>query len=329
MEELKTIKQVFKDYNSNSFALSEAKIACINLYKKTNTLELKMNVTSSILMKDLTDFEKYLEKRFGFRNIDIKIENNVEDDVDKKITLEWQDIVEYMAFKHPLTKALLKNSRVIIDGNKLLVKLAIKGKKILEARSFNKILAQKLQDLYHKNYIVEYQEEITKEMLKTYEEQAKELEKQAILLAQKEAQEHLIEVKEEAMQQKAAKKSASDIPPVGGNMPPEMIAPMPEPPPEEEKENTPLIYGRSLKIKEELSKVIDLSVDSGKVLLDGEILNTDERELKSGKFLVTFDLYDGSSTITCKAFVEADKKPEVMRKIKISKRCESKWYGTI
>ena len=70
----------------------------------------------------------------------------------------------------------------------------------------------------------------------------------------------------------------------------------------EQEENSPLIYGRSLKIKEELSKVIDLSVDSGKVLLDGEILNTDSRELKSGKFLVTFDLYDGSSTITCKAF---------------------------
>ena len=51
-------------------------------------------------------------------------------------------------------------------------------------------------------------------------------------------------------------------------------------------------------------------------MLDGEILNTDSRELKSGKFLVTFDLYDGSSTITCKAFVEADKHDAVIKRLK-------------
>ena len=44
-ESLKTVKQVFKDYNSNSFALSEAKVFCVNIYKKTNELEIKLKVT--------------------------------------------------------------------------------------------------------------------------------------------------------------------------------------------------------------------------------------------------------------------------------------------
>ena len=73
MEELKTVKQVFRDYNSNSFALSEAKVVCVNIYKKTNILEIRLKVASSILMKDLADFEKYLAKRFNFKDIDIKI----------------------------------------------------------------------------------------------------------------------------------------------------------------------------------------------------------------------------------------------------------------
>ena len=80
-----------------------------------------------------------------------------------------------------------------------------------------------------------------------------------------------------------------------------------EVPQDKPQEESPLIFGRSLKLKEQLVKVIDLSVDSGKVQLDGEILNIDSRELKSGKVLVMFDLYDGSSTITCKAFSEGDK----------------------
>ena len=61
---------------------------------------------------------------------------------------------------------------------------------------------------------------------------------------------------------------------------------------EQEKETSPLIFGRSLKLKEQLVKINDLSVDSGRVVLDGEILNIDSRELKSGKVLVMFDLYE-------------------------------------
>ena len=80
-----------------------------------------------------------------------------------------------------------------------------------------------------------------------------------------------------------------------------------EVPQEDQQETSPLIYGRSLKLKEQLVKVIDLSVDSGKVQLDGEILNIDSRELKNGKVLVMFDLFDGSSTITCKLFSPPDK----------------------
>ena len=86
-----------------------------------------------------------------------------------------------------------------------------------------------------------------------------------------------------------------------------------------EQENSPLILGRSLNIKETLVKVEDLSIDSGKIALEGEVLNIDSRELKSGKFLLTFDLYDGSSTITCKSFIVPEKLKEVTGKLKNAK----------
>ena len=41
-EKLKTVKEVFKDFDFNSFALSEAKVGCVNIYKKSNTLELRL-----------------------------------------------------------------------------------------------------------------------------------------------------------------------------------------------------------------------------------------------------------------------------------------------
>ena len=324
-QKLKTVKEVFKDYDFTSFALSEAKVVCVNVYKKSNTLELKLKATSSILMKDLTDFEKYLEKRFVFKNIEIKMEQAEESnaDIDKKIQLEWKEIVDYMAYKHPLTKALLKKSKITIENNKIIIHLVLKGKDVLEARGFDKILSTKLKDLYHKNYVVSFEEEVTKEMLEEYQAHSRELEKQAILLAQQEAEEHAKTKEIEKAGEKTKKKANSSN---GENIAkePSMKEIESVPPPWEEsasepEEVSPIIYGRSAKIKEELTKVADLSVDSGKVLLDGEILNIDSRELKSGKFLVTFDLYDGTSTITCKAFVEADKHEGVEKRLKGAK----------
>ena len=82
----------------------------------------------------------------------------------------------------------------------------------------------------------------------------------------------------------------------------ETKADVPEPPEEEDEEDTPLILGTSENITEELIKVQDLGVDDGKVALQGEVIFTEERTVKSGKTLFSFDLYDGTSTITCKAF---------------------------
>lgn len=87
----------------------------------------------------------------------------------------------------------------------------------------------------------------------------------------------------------------------------------------EQEEKTPVILGRNGNIKDTLVKVADISIDSGKIALEGEIINTDSRELKSGKFLIMFDLYDGTSTITCKAFVEADKAKGAIKRLEEAK----------
>ena len=94
---------------------------------------------------------------------------------------------------------------------------------------------------------------------------------------------------------------------------------VPEPPEEEDEEDTPLILGTSENITEELVKVQDLGVDDGKIALQGEVIFTEDRTLKSGKTLFSFDLYDGTSTITCKAFLDKDKAKKIMKRIKSAK----------
>ena len=81
-----------------------------------------------------------------------------------------------------------------------------------------------------------------------------------------------------------------------------------------EEEDTPLILGASQNITEPIVKVEDLGVDDGKIALQGEVIYTEDRTLKSGKTLFSFDLYDGTSTITCKAFLNKESAKKTMKR---------------
>ena len=94
---------------------------------------------------------------------------------------------------------------------------------------------------------------------------------------------------------------------------------VPELPTEEELEDTPLILGSTQNITDPLVKVEDLGVDDGKIALEGEVIFTEDRTLKSGKTLFSFDLYDGTSTITCKAFLNKETAKKTMKRIQNAK----------
>ncbi len=94
---------------------------------------------------------------------------------------------------------------------------------------------------------------------------------------------------------------------------------LPEIPTEEEQEDTPLILGATQNITDTFVKVEDLGVDDGKIALQGEVIFTEDRTLKSGKTLFSFDVYDGTSTITCKAFLDKEKAKRIMKRIQNAK----------
>ena len=321
----KTLKEIFKDYNSNSFVLNNATIQSINLYKKSNTLELVLLSDKIIPVKDIAGFEKYLETRFAITTVEIKVKVQEEQEIpeeqnscesaggagyiEKMISDQWLDIIAYMAQKHPMTRAFLQGSTIAIDGKSVNVFLSLKGKEFLTAKKFDAILQKVLRDIFGKTYQVTYIENISDEILQKRQEEQQRMQEEMILQVEKETMEAVAEKHKEKQEKKEAVKEAS------ASTEPISI----EPKAEEAEEVTPLILGRNPNIKENLVKVADLSVDSGKIALEGEVIHTDSRELKNGKHLLMFDVYDGSSSITCKAFVEADKAKTVMGRIQGAK----------
>ena len=60
-------------------------------------------------------------------------------------------------------------------------------------------------------------------------------------------------------------------------------------------------------IKGEPLSIDTLREDSGRVIIEGCIFDTDSRELRGGKYLITIDVTDHTSSITVKMFLEPDK----------------------
>ena len=91
------------------------------------------------------------------------------------------------------------------------------------------------------------------------------------------------------------------------------------PPIPEEDDSSPLILGSSLAINDPLVKIIDLNVESGNVCIDGEIQAMEDKETKSGKVILSIDIYDGTSTMTCKAFLPGNNAKKIIKRLKGTK----------
>ena len=356
MEEVKrpkTIKEVFKDYNSASFELNYATVVGINLYKNKSLLEVIIESRKLINIQDILDLEKYIEKRFQVQTAKISINYKLEEDVSReeiseKIAKEWPQIVEYISHRHPIAKAFLKTSSIIIQNNKIQVTLSLNGKEFLESNKFNELFSGIIQNVYGEKYSIEYTEKVEENIITKFKENLEKMQKETILKAT--AQNNMEHTKNQEANS-APKKQYSQyagknkdnnfkknygVPSEKKQYEPkakESNIPLPEPPSESippvEEENSPLIYGRSLNLKESITKITDVGVDSGNVVIEGKILSVELdakdddinlgiklRELKSGKFLVIFSVYDGTNTIDCKVFSAPEKVDNLKKRLK-------------
>ena len=319
MQKLKLIGEVFSDYQTEN-NIKEAKIVSLNLIKKVNVLEINLESNYYLEIKELWFFEKFLKERFKFSNIDIKIKYS-EDVTIKPIEKEWENLICYMVHKYPLMRPmiLLKSTIEVID-KKIIVNMKIKGADFLRARKLDRELERVMNNLFGYNYRVEFVENINKEDEKALEERREFTRKQAI----EKALEHMA-IGEQIAEERANKAKKENQKIQDSNKNHQDMQGFPPPPPPEpiiiEEEETPIIYGRNPNLRTNIIKVVDISPEDDMAAISGEILSgsIEEKELKSGKFLISFNVYDGSSTITCKIFAKPEEKQRIVKRLSSSK----------
>ena len=322
----KRIKEIFNDFNDDN-NLIEAEVENINLYKKLNKLQVKVVSSKPISLQDIQSFESYLIKTFVVEKVSIDIAYS-DLEIDQNIQENWSNILAYIAKKEPVSKAMLTNSQIIVDGEKVIVNLALKGAAFLVAKKFDKGLEHLLANLYNKNYVVEFVENISADYEKMLIEKQKQEEKEALLELEKQAKVEIEQAKErkkiEQEQEKERKRQEDErLKEELRQQNPELAAKIEahqNKDPEVKDEASPLILGRSLMIRTELIKIenIPMTEDAElKVCVDGEVLegSLDSRDIKDEKTILMFNLFDGTSTIGCKAFLPKEKLKDVKGRI--------------
>jgi len=167
----KLIGDIFSDFQNTS-NLKKATIKKVNLYKKTNRFEILLKSDEIINIKDIHAFEEYLINRFKFQIIIIKIEYSQLPEI--SILEKWEDIINYMAYKYPSVKAILKDSIVEIDeNNNINVKLHLKGAEILYARGMDNVFSEIIYNIYGKRYKIKYTDNNSDDLVQNIEKMLK------------------------------------------------------------------------------------------------------------------------------------------------------------
>ena len=293
---MKRVSEVFSDYKAKG-NIHTAFVEGVVVRKNTKTLELRIRSEQYIEASEIEKLRQFVKERFALKDALITVEY-AEGTPKKPIEKELGNIILSLAEKYPILKSIVNNCEYEVAGDTILFKFKIVIAELLKAMGYEKKIQKAVRSLCGADYAVLFVDDLTPEELQRMQEE-------------KEADELLL-IRHEI--EKAADEAI-----------PESPQPLEDKPQEGKgeaggkKADPSLIVGRSAKINEPLIRIVDITQDEGKVALAGEVFNMEARELKSGKVLISFDLYDGSSSMTCKTFCKAGEEEEILSRLKKAK----------
>ncbi|MBC2581760.1 DNA polymerase III subunit alpha [Clostridium sp. DJ247] len=293
---MKRINEIFSDYEAGG-NINTAIVEEVVLSKKTKTLEMKISSDKYIEIREFEGLNKFIRERFALQDSIVTVK--YADGTNKKpIEKELKNILFSVADKYPALKAVMSNSEYEVDKSTINFNFKVAVSSFLKSMDYDKKIHKAIKDLYGTAYKVNFVDKLSGEELLRMAEGTRANE---MLFIQKEVKaapsNNTPKLPKEAAEKKQEIKAETDG----------------------KKVDPFLILGRSTKIKEPVIKITDITPDEGRIALAGEISNMEAKELKSGKTLVSFDLYDGSSSMTCKAFLKPGEDGEVLSKLKKAK----------
>lgn len=250
----------------------EVRIDSIRIYKKTEKLVIKASADRLIPVQAMEQAETALSEAFSL-DVEIQVRFVIDRPL-SDILEEYRESILYAANSRvALSRGILDGCTWELAGDRLEIMLATKGSDILKSHGCDRIIEEIVENSFGQKITVDFHDRRLDEEFKEEYNEFKENEQARIrsLLTAKE---------EQAARQRKKRKANTDDSGVAD-----------------------IVIGKNF--SDSLMKMSEVTPDSGRVAICGDVLNVEFREVR-GKYLCMFDMTDYTGSLTVKLFVQKD-----------------------
>ena len=318
MKKNRELKLVFPDFDINEL-FANLIIIDANLYKRTNKLEMFIGSNYVLDIIDLAKFRNFLINKFKFTDVEFKInyDESLRDVLKEAINVQWSNIIKYMNLFNPMIGALLSESNVNVDNDKLIIgNICNEFVNMIKSQNIDKYIYEFIFNHFGINLKIEFdsnQVAVTEIFKKENDVLVKEFISTANDVVVKNNVEKQNKTKE-SQTYSNSQKSFNKVyfPKNDGEQQNKKAEPVSDDP--------NLIIGRNpnnANFNKNVIKLIDIQPEKSVVHVEGKVVKmNDTRQTKTGRFIVSFDIYDGSTTLNCQSFVNEDVKEKAEKNLK-------------
>ena len=255
---------------------SDAYVEKLSVSKSTKILQADVSSKSlipnrykALMEKDIFDAVSVAQQ------VKLNIRYDIEDKSPKNVfDFIWKDAVSVLSEESPVCGCVFDDCEIEEDDGKIVIYTGHNSAFYLYKKGVDKYLTDRIRDEFGVNVTVAFKnKKATEEEQQDYKKKHENYERQLI---------------ESIMTEKATAENAKETAKA-----------------EEVKagiENG-IIMGRD-PIKDEPIKIKNTRTEGEKVVIQGEIFNIEEREIKGDRYIVSFDITDGSDSTTVKFFTD-------------------------
>lgn len=254
----------------------EVIIKSVAIFKKSRRLEIKAASSRLIPAQLISRVEQSVAAACGFDIIEIKIRYDLQLPIEKIICQYWDSIIYMINSRIALSKGILSGCEWELNKEHLSIKLKTRGAQILKTQECGRILEEYLRDAFGAEIRVEFSDlPLDDEHRENYLEFKETVEANAISISDAEAANGKPDSKR--VKKKDADSDAGIL---------------------------DIILGKNF--NDSRMKINEVTQESGRVAVAGDISNVAFRELRGGRYLCSFDITDYTSSVTVKFFLLKD-----------------------
>lgn len=262
------------DFDGEFSALKQLKVERMSVFIKANRLEIHTISSDIVSIVLIMKAEECLKQKLGAPNLTLKVKCSRSYSVEEYLSIMWSELIQMLTSKVALCRGILHGSKYEISGNKIIINLLTSGADILKAQNCHTMLEQHIKGTICQSVKVEFCDmHVDHVIIEEYVAEKVKNEAKVVSSA-------ITALPENQKQKKYEFKSYGS-----GDTPSKAV-----------------ITGKPF--TDSIMKISEVTPDSGKVAVAGEVFRTEYREIRGGKYIYIFDVTDFTSSVTVKMFLE-------------------------